>query len=163
MEAKSGAVLDHEEAEAERAEAERIAEDEALAAAAIDETPGTPDDDPDAEPADEPAQEPGDGDNPSGQEAALGEVELVIDAGGQLSFAVGGKKPTGSSIRLTGGKISIPSGSGQLHKGDDVVLRVVARVAEVAFVDELDPKTQQVVGSERRHKARIINVGLLSE
>lgn len=159
MEAKSGAVLDHEEAEAERAEAERIAEDEALAAAAIGETPD-PDSDP--EPDVEPTQEP-DGDNPSGQEAALGEVELVIDAGGQLSFAVGGKKPTGSSIRLTGGKISIPSGSGQLHKGDDVVLRVVARVSEVAFVDELDQKTQQVVGSERRHKARIINVGLLSE
>lgn len=94
------------------------------------------------------------------QEDAGGELALVVGADGQLSFAVGGKQPTSSSIRLTGGSIQIPLG--QLKKGEDIELRVVARVSAVEFVDTLDGTTKQAVGCERRHKARIVDIGLLA-
>jgi hypothetical protein len=90
-------------------------------------------------------------------ESVVGEPAIELD--GQLSFEVGGKEPTSTTIRLTGGKVSIDAG--QLEKGQDVILRVVARVSEVAFVDELDATTKQPVACERRHKARIVDVGLL--
>jgi len=153
----SGAVLDHEEAERERAEAERIAEEEALAAA------GLSGDDETREPTDESAHvdPPTDPDPGEDLPETTGEVELVIGDDGQLSFSVGGKQPTGASIRIVGGKISIPGG--QFKKGEDILLRMAVRVTEVAFVDELDRTTGQVVGCERRHKARVTNVGLLTE
>jgi hypothetical protein len=80
-------------------------------------------------------------------------VELVIDGSGQLSMAVGGKRVTTASLRLGGGKVDV---EGQFDKGEILVLRVEAVVGEVAFVDQTDPKTRQVTGCDRRHKARIV-------
>jgi hypothetical protein len=80
-------------------------------------------------------------------------VELVIDGSGQLSMAVGGKRVTTASLRLGGGKVDV---EGQFEKGEILVLRVEAVVGEVAFVDQTDPKTRQVTGCDRRHKARIV-------
>lgn len=88
------------------------------------------------------------------------EGELVIEGSGQLGFNVGGKKPTTSSLRLTGGKIEV---GGSFPKGTTVSLRVTAVVGEVAFIDKTDAKTGQVVDCDRRQKARIVGVELLSD
>lgn len=141
MEGTSGAVMDHETAEAEReAEKERLAAEQADLDNDPSQTGGGPE-----EP--EPEEEP---EEPQGP---------YVEAHGQLSLNVGGKRPTGASIRLTGGKIDIPSG--EFKKGDEVVFMVRAAVTELAFVDILDPKTHQIVGCDRRHKARIRSVELL--
>jgi hypothetical protein len=105
-------------------------------------------------------------------EAALGAGDDGIDVGPQdvydgddevpmqqLSFQVGGKRPTSTGLRLTGGKVDVP---GSFMKGSKLVLRVEVRVGEVAFVDEHDPKTGQIIGCQRRHKARILNVAVES-
>lgn len=78
--------------------------------------------------------------------------------GAQLSFAVGGKKPTATGLRLVGGKIDV---DGSFSKGQTIEMTVIAVVGEVAFVDQVDAKTSQVVGCERRHKARIKSVTVL--
>jgi hypothetical protein len=80
------------------------------------------------------------------------EPDVLIVGSGQLSFSVGGKRPTTSGLRLVGGKLDV---EGSFTKGETVVLRVEAVVGEVAFIDQVDAKTDQVVGCERRHKARI--------
>ncbi len=84
-----------------------------------------------------------------------------LDAGGgepvsqQLSFAVGGKKPTSCGLRLVGGKVEIEE---VFRKGQTIRLSIVAEVGEIAFVDERDSATGQVVGCQRRQKARITSV-----
>ena len=77
----------------------------------------------------------------------------------QLGFTVGGKAPTGSQVRLVGGKIDVP---GQYKKGQSVVFRVTVKFGEVAFVDLEDKETGQVVGCDRRQKGRITAVSELS-
>lgn len=74
---------------------------------------------------------------------------------GQLSFAIGGKQPTSSSLRLMGGKVKL---EGQFQKGERVVLHVEAVVFDVGFKDETDSKTGQTVGCERHQRARITAV-----
>jgi hypothetical protein len=71
----------------------------------------------------------------------------------QLSFGMAGKKPTTSGLRLTGGKLDIEQ---QFSKGQTVVLHIEAVIGEVAFIDQIDSSTGQVVGCERRHKARVV-------
>lgn len=85
-----------------------------------------------------------------------GEAEapaMVMEGNGQLSFKIGGKQPTGSSLRIVGGRVEV---NGEFAKGDVVRVELVLRVDEIAFVDDVDVKTRQVVGCERRHKARVI-------
>lgn len=85
--------------------------------------------------------------------------ELVISAGGQLTLNVGGgKQPTTSTLRLVGGKIEV---DGQFEKGETVVVRIEAKVNEVGFKDQEDSKTGQVVGCERRHRARITGIAVV--
>lgn len=93
--------------------------------------------------------------------------DLVITGSGQLGFDVGGKEPTGSSLRLTGGKIKVSASSFEKgesltvevkHADGETIGRYVAVVDEVSFKDETDSKTGQVIGCERRHKARIAGV-----
>lgn len=87
--------------------------------------------------------------------------ELAQSASGspvQLGFEVGGKKPTGSQVRLVGGKIDVP---GQYRKGQSVVFRVTVKFGEVAFVDLEDKETGQVIGCDRRQKGRITAVSEL--
>jgi hypothetical protein len=145
----SGAVMDAQTGQEERdaAEAERLAEEQAAL---------------DAEPSQEPvegAQDPGPEDpEPEHADESQGPQ---LEAGGQLSLDVGGKKPTGGSLRLTGGKIDIPTG--QFKKGQKVAVLVEASVDAIEFVDIKDPKTGQVVGCDRRHKARITSVALYDE
>lgn len=80
----------------------------------------------------------------------------VEGSSGQLSLKVGGgKEPTQSSIRFLGGKLDV---EGEFKKGEVVRVLIEARVNEVAFVDREDPKTRQVTGVERRHRARIVAI-----
>jgi hypothetical protein len=74
-----------------------------------------------------------------------------------LGFKVAGKQPTSAGLRLVGGKLDIEQ---QFLKGQKIVLRVEAEVGEIAFIDQHDPATGQVVGCERRHKARIVGVSV---
>jgi hypothetical protein len=81
--------------------------------------------------------------------------EFVMQGNGQLSFALGSsaKKPTGASLRIVGGRVDV---AGQFEKGEVVRVELVLRIDEIAFVDEIDRQTSQVVSCERRHKARMI-------
>lgn len=100
-------------------------------------------------------QAAGAADDPRGQEDVLG---LSLDLGGQLSFAVGGKRPTGSTLRVVGGKVEL---DGQFEKGETIAVRLELVVNAVSFVDKHDPKTGQVVGSERQHKARVTGIRVI--
>lgn len=94
------------------------------------------------------------------QDVHEGDPDVTGDApvrGTQLTFNVGGKKPTVSGLRLVGGKVDV---DGTFAKGEKVVFRVEAVVGEIAFVDQTDPKTGQVIGCERRHKCRITGVSV---
>jgi hypothetical protein len=85
---------------------------------------------------------------------------LELEAGGQLSLEVGGKRPTAATLTLTGGKVQLPKG--QFAKGDRIVVRVEATVRGVKLQDQVDSKTRQVVGCERQHFAPIENVTLVN-
>jgi hypothetical protein len=76
----------------------------------------------------------------------------------QLGFQVGGKKPTGSQVRLVGGKVDVP---GKYLKGQTQVFRVTVKFGEVAFVDLEDKETGQVIGCDRRQKGRIVAIAEL--
>lgn len=83
------------------------------------------------------------------------ELEAVLGTSGQLSWDIGGKHPTSSSLALRGGKLDI---EGEFYKGETIVLRIECRVGAVEFVDQEDRETGQAVGCARRHKARIVGV-----
>lgn len=83
------------------------------------------------------------------------QAALALSLGGQLSFAVGGKQATGSSLRVVGGKIEL---DGQFAKGEAISVRLELVVNRVAFVDKHDAKTGQVVGCERQHHARVTGI-----
>lgn len=100
-----------------------------------------------------------DGIDAGAQDVYDGDADVVIAGSGQLSFTVGGKRPTTSGLRLVGGKLDV---EGSFTKGETVALRIEAVVGEVAFIDQVDAKTDQVVGCERRHKARIRAVSVIS-
>lgn len=100
--------------------------------------------------------DPGHDDEPQDvHEGGAAGGELSIGGDGQLSFEVGGKRPTTSSLRLVGGRVDI---SGQFAKGERIRLYVECEVRSIEFRDETDKATGQVVGSERRHKAAITGV-----
>lgn len=71
----------------------------------------------------------------------------------QLTFAPGGKKPTSSTLALSSAKREL---EGEYRKGQLLTITVTARVRSVEFIDQVDKETDQVVGSERRHKLRTV-------
>lgn len=99
-----------------------------------------------------------DGIDPNPQDPHDGEDDAAQSASGapvQLGFTVGGKKPTGSQVRLVGGKIDVP---GDYRKGQVVSFRVDVKFGEIAFVDLEDKETGQVIGCDRRQKGRIVSI-----
>jgi hypothetical protein len=75
-----------------------------------------------------------------------------------ISNVPGGDRAKSASLTLRGGKLAV---SGEFKKGDVVELYVRARVAEVHFVDSHDP-FGEIVGTERKHVARLIAVQRLA-
>jgi hypothetical protein len=97
---------------------------------------------------------PWEGDAEPEQDGAPAPEKVVLGTSEQLSFAIGGKKPTGSKLTLTGGQLDV---EGQYGKGERIRIVVEAEVQEVSFRDERDSKTGQVVGCARKHKAVIVS------
>lgn len=84
---------------------------------------------------------------PEGQEPLEGDNQ-------QLTLIAGGEEPTGSSIHLRGGAVPL---EGSFDKGQIIELIVRARVHEIDFIDMHD-KFGNIIGTERKHVARAINV-----
>lgn len=74
--------------------------------------------------------------------------------GQQLTLDCGGAAANAATVKLKGGSIGIPAG--QFDKGQFVNLAVRCRVDEVHFVDRHDPKTGQVMETERRHLMTVV-------
>lgn len=86
------------------------------------------------------------------------EDEIPTGSVQQLSFQVGGKKPTSTQLRLVGGKVEIGD---VFVKGQTIELRVTCTVGAIEFVDEHDKVTGQTIGCQRRHKAKIDSVSVV--
>lgn len=85
--------------------------------------------------------------------------ELKVTAT-QLQFpSMGGKKPTGSTFKLTGGKVDL--GTTCFKKGETVVLEVICVVNNVGQVDKHDVQTGIPVSCEQRHSARVVDIRVL--
>lgn len=81
--------------------------------------------------------------------------EVRVKGSTQLGlFSAGGKAPTSSSLRLTGGKFDLMDGQA-FKKGDTVVLQVVCVVDTVTQRDKTDRKVGVVVSCEQQHAAYI--------
>lgn len=84
--------------------------------------------------------------------------EEIIVSGIEMPYAdLGGKKPTGGTLSLSGGKIMLEQGTA-FSKGQTITGSFVAVVKDVGQVDTHDAATQQVVSSEQRHVARITDL-----
>jgi len=81
--------------------------------------------------------------------------DLAIEGTSQLSFSVGGRSPTVSKLTVQGGAIEI---EGQFEKGQRLAIMVEVEVREVAFRDQVDPKTGTTIGCSRKHKAVVVGV-----
>ena len=66
---------------------------------------------------------------------AEGEDEIVVGTHGQLSFTIGGKKPTTSKVSLGSAGREV---DGQFQKGDVVSFLVTARCNEIVLTDKHD-------------------------
>lgn len=74
-------------------------------------------------------------------------MDPIEGATGQLSLAVGGRKPDSSEFKLKGKSVPV---EGQYQKGDLVRLEVIVRVGELSFVDKVD-NAGEVTHTTRRH------------
>lgn len=86
------------------------------------------------------------------------ENDLVIEAGGQISLAVGGRKADESTILFSGGEIKL---SGQFDKGERVRFEIEGVVSQVAFTDLMDHKTGDVTATKRKHTLKLDGADLL--
>lgn len=73
---------------------------------------------------------------------------------GQLSFAVGGKKPDTSKVKLAGRSVELPNS--QLEKGSEIFVIARVRTTGVHFDDKIDPATEAITGCTRKQVARIV-------
>lgn len=88
--------------------------------------------------------------------------EIVVKGNAELTlFDAGGKKPTGASLSLVGGKVLLADGKA-IEKGTVITGTFTAVVNEVGQKDKHDPKTQRVVDCEQKHKARITDLTITS-
>lgn len=82
-----------------------------------------------------------------GEDGQISVATDQADQQGQLTFLVGGKRPTSIVMRFSGGKVST---STQHRKGDLVRVTIEGSVDQVHFIDRKDPKTKQTVACERK-------------
>jgi hypothetical protein len=98
---------------------------------------------------------------PTAADDDAGAADLVVDGDGTpllfsgFAKAIGGKKPSGSTMRLTGGAFEL-DGNAAYAKGSTQIFEVKAIVGEVAFRDKVDAKTSQAVDCARKHTGRIV-------
>lgn len=95
-----------------------------------------------------------------GDEEVTEQVQLEdagdVPEGAQLSFLVGGKPPTGSFLSITGAsKLGTPE---HFEKGAELEVTLHVKVVEVAFADEEDRETAQVVSTDRTAKAKFVQL-----
>lgn len=79
---------------------------------------------------------------------------------GQLSFAVGGKKPTSSMITLKGGRLDM---SGQFSNGETVRAYVEFTIENIAFPLKTDSATGLAISCQRVHTARITGIERITD
>jgi hypothetical protein len=77
---------------------------------------------------------------------------LIPGTGSGLSLKVTGKKPTTSTLKLTGGKFEV---DGQYDKGDRLLVTLEVLVNGVGFKDSVDVKTTQITQCTRLQEALI--------
>jgi hypothetical protein len=95
-------------------------------------------------------------DDPEFGEEPGGQVHLVVEGRHEkLNTKVEGRTPTSSTLAITGGKVEV---GGQYQPGDVVNFVLTVVIDQVAFRDEKDSKTQQVVGRARNHKGYISGI-----
>lgn len=83
--------------------------------------------------------------------------EEIIVRGVEMDYAeLGGKKPTGASVTLTGAKALLEVGTA-LQKGTTIRFAGIAVVSEVKQKDKVDPETQQVTDAKQVHTARVLD------
>lgn len=88
--------------------------------------------------------------------------EIRVDGTTQLAaFDLGGKRPGGATLRLTG-KVTLEDGTG-LSKGEVITGRFTAVVREVGQKDKKDNATGIVVSCEQRHGAEIVDLRFTHE
>jgi hypothetical protein len=93
---------------------------------------------------------------PELEEQENGQIALAVEGRWPgLSNEVAGRRPTSSTLAITGGKVEV---GGQYQPGDRVTFVVTVVVDHVSLKDEKDPKTQQVVGRARNHKGYIAGI-----
>lgn len=78
--------------------------------------------------------------------------EVVLEGDGQLTLAIGGRKPNVSKVVLRGGQIPF---NGEAKKGDHVALRVECVVGEIHVIDKIDSQTREVVETIRKHVLKV--------
>ena len=97
--------------------------------------------------------------NGHGDADAIDRDDLVLFVSdGKLTGQVGGKKPTDSKFRITGGAVEL---AGQFEKGDRVRLAIDCRVGGVHVDDRIDPQTREVIATTRKHVLKIEGVELV--
>lgn len=83
---------------------------------------------------------------------------IRVDGPAQLEmFVLGGHRPESASLRFTGMKVRLVDGKA-FKKGQTIRFEGVAIVNEVAQKDAHDSETQEVVATEQRHSARIVEL-----
>lgn len=113
-----------------------------------------------AQPAAARAEEPQD--ESPGLEAVPDEEKttLVIEAGGQISLVVGGRKADQSTLVLRGGEVTV---EGQFEKGSRLRFEVEGVVSQITFTDLMDHKTGEVTGTKRKHVLKLDGITRLEE
>ena len=76
----------------------------------------------------------------------------------QMRFDLGGKFPTGGTLKLKGGSIA-----GYYKKGQVIKMSVTAVVRQVGQKDLVDKATGVVIDAQQTHTAEVVDIQVLSE
>lgn len=87
------------------------------------------------------------------------EEETLVGTSGQLSFSVGGKRPSTSTISIGSAAREV---DGQYQKGDVIVLKVIARIDKIAFADKHD-SSGNAIDCGRAHSAKPLSISVVGE
>src|SRR5262245_26973844 len=87
------------------------------------------------------------GEAPDEQAPEATQLSIEGDADVKLHI-VGGRAPDQCTLRIDGGEIRV---EGAVKKGDRVRLLVEGSIRQTHFIDLVDSKTREVVGTKRKH------------